>query len=185
MKTVFFTRKGDGGSSKVGKKLICKDNELFDVLGQLDSLNSWLGFARVEALKNTKTRKLGVPILALQEILFIAQAETASIGFGLPVSQRVTAKHVGFLEGIIRLADQKLPKITKFIVPGGSELAVRLDIARTETRSLERSVVRHQKVAKFSPDFLAFMNRLSSVLFALARLANRELGKKEQHPSYS
>lgn len=183
MKTVFFTGKGDDGKSRIGKRLMCKDNPLIGVLGRLDGLNSWLGFARVEANRNKKTKWISTSILEVQEMLFIAQAEIAAIGFGLPVSQKITKKNIQVLEKIITSADQKIPKITKFIIPGGTELAARLDIARTEARGLERAAVANKK-SKFSPDIFAFFNRLSSVFFALARLTNSELGKKEQHPSY-
>ena len=183
MKTVFYTGKGDDGKSRIGKKLMCKDNPLIGILGQLDGLNSWLGFARVEAERSAKTRKLAPPILEIQELIFIVQAEVAALGFGLKVSRKISKGDLAALERIILTADREIPPITKFIVPGESELSARLDVARTEARALERAAVASKK-PKLSSDVLAFLNRLSSALFALARLANVRRGRRERHPSY-
>jgi len=189
MKTKFYTGKGDKGKSEIGKKKISKDDVLFDVLGSIDELNSWIGFCGVEAEKfSKKNRKKAVNVFSvlkdIQETLFIAQAEIASVGFGYPVKNKVSLQKTKSLEEVIKKIDKDFPKLENFIIPGGSELASRLDLARTVVRNTERHIVRLNKKKKLSNNLLQFFNRLSSVLFALARYVNYCLGIKEENPNY-
>ena len=182
MNTLFFTREGDSGKSGFGAKKIKKDDALFDALGALDSVNSLVGWCAVAA--NKKVPKLHRDILAVQEMIFIAQAELAGIGFGVKSAQAIDATSIKRLETMILNIDAKLPPLKQFVLPGGSELAARLDIARAAARDAERAVVRFSAKKKCSSEFLMFVNRLSSALFAFARYANFELGVKEKNPSY-
>ncbi len=214
MKTQFFTGKGDGGRSSFGNKRLEKDDALFELLGNLDELNSWFGLCRIEAKKvfikkkagpvrNSPPRKplgssggdeipngSGALVLRsledLQEDLFIAQAEIASIGFTYSVKEipRITEAKTARLEHMIQKIDALLPTLRNFVLPGGSELSAKLDIARAIARRAERSAIVFGKRAKLSPEFLQFLNRLSSMLFALARYANYLLKAKEEHPKY-
>jgi|SRR3989344_3663979 len=196
MRTVFFTGKGDDGQTRVGKVTLPKDDPLFELLGELDELNSWLGLCRVEAkhILSKKTPRVDIvsSVLRLQETLFIAQAEVAAAGFGTSKKENVererdmhvTDPKVVELEELIRNVDEEVALITKFIIPGGSELAARLDVARTLARRAERSAVRLQKKIELSPALVQFLNRLSSALFALARYANYVLQFPEDHPTY-
>jgi cob(I)alamin adenosyltransferase len=181
MKTKFFTGRGDGGESAFGKKKLPKDNALFDLLGDLDELNSWVGFARVEADKN-----IAEILKTVQQDLFIIQAEVAVTGFGYEARgfKKIDAKKTGEIEKIIEALDKKIPAIKKFILPGGSELSARLDVARVIARRTERMAVKFSKAKKLSPELLQFLNRLSSLFFALARYANRRKGVKEENPKY-
>ena len=181
MRTIFFTREGDSGKSGFGAKKIKKDDELFDALGALDAVNSLMGWC---ATSSKKTPQLHRDILAVQEMIFIAQAELAAIGFGMKSAQMIDAKTIKRLEAMILDIDAKLPPLKKFVLPGGSELAARLDIARVAARDAERALVRFNAKKKCSPDLLTFANRLSSVLFAFARFANFKLHVKEKNPSY-
>lgn len=181
MRTPFYTGSGDGGSVHVGARALAKSDPLFETLGQLDALNSQLGWVRVAAAGFTAEA-----LLALQEMLFVAQAEVASLGFGGSPAHRVRKGFTAHLEQIIGYADGRVPPLTTFIVPGGCELAARLDVARTAARSLERQAVAAAGSGgvHLTPELLAFLNRLSSSLFALARLANHEAGVAETPPSY-
>jgi cob(I)alamin adenosyltransferase len=181
MKTKFFTGKGDGGRSSFGKKNLPKDNALFDLLGDLDELNSWIGFARVGLGKNASR-----VLKSIQETLFVIQAEMTVIGFGYEARgfRKIDARRTKDLESVIRVLDKKLPAMKKFVLPGGSEPAARLDIARVIARRAERSAVRFGRKKKLSPEPLRYLNRLSSLLFALARHANRRGGVKEKNPGY-
>lgn len=182
MKTKFFTSKGDKGTSVFGKKKLPKDDALFDVLGDLDELNSWLGFAEAGADKN-----IGEILKKVQESLFMVQADFAAIGFGFKTkgfSEKIGLKTIE-LEKIITDTDKKLPAIKKFILPGGSELAAKLDIARVIARRSERAAVGFSRKKKVPDELLRFLNRLSSLLFALARYANRIKGVKEKNPMYN
>lgn len=197
MNTQFFTGAGDTGKSKIGKTEISKADFLFDVLGNLDELNSWLGFCKVAAgktyirLKNFRKDSIEIlPILKeIQEMLFIAQAEIAAIGLSADPpaggnSKKITAEKTEFLERIIGEIDSVLPPLKNFVIPGGSELSARLDIARAISRRVEKSAVKYGKEKELSPELLKFLNRLSSALFALARYANFKLGIKEENPNY-
>ncbi|MBI5733212.1 cob(I)yrinic acid a,c-diamide adenosyltransferase [Candidatus Jorgensenbacteria bacterium] len=190
MRTKFFTGAGDSGSSKVGKTELPKDDPIFWALGGLDTLNSWIGLCRVEAVKmNSRTIRgaLDVPVILkeVQEVLFIAQAEVAAIGFGQKDNQKkVTEEKILSMERVMERIDAVVPPITKFIIPGGSELSARLDVARTVARRVEREVLWLKRTHEIDQPLLKFLNRLSSLLFALARYVNHMLEIRETHPTY-
>lgn len=181
MQTTYFTGSGDDGVVRVGKKEHSKASPLFDTLGYLDATNSAVGFARTVSQDFVEEA-----CLAVQEMLFVAQAEVASLGLGTPVTHRVMPGHTTHLEQVIAQVDERTPELKSFVIPGGCELAARLDLARTAARTLERSAIKASRdgAEHVSPDLLAFLNRLSSVLFALARLANVEAGVPERNPRY-
>lgn len=210
MRTKFFTGEGDEGESTVGPstgsgqpRKISKSSSLIELLGGLDELNSWIGFCRVEANRRGSVdgpvRNPRIPhgsgqirekpnvnevLRLVQETLFIIQAEVAALGFGYPKSPKITDDKIKYLEDVILKVDSIVPKIEKFIIPGGSELAARLDISRTEARKVERLAKKYSEEKTLSAPLLKFLNRLSSLLFALARYANYESGEKEENPSY-
>jgi len=188
MRTKFYTGKGDSGESRVGRRKISKNNPLFDFLGGLDELNSWLGLCRVGAAKLSSRfgRQIDVAriLKEIQESLFIIQAEAAAGAFGYSKSPKISEEKTKYLEMVIEGIDKVVPKIEKFIIPGGSELAAKLDFGRTIARRIERLAKRYNEKKKLSKSLLQFLNRLSSLLFALARYVNFKLGLKEENPSY-
>jgi cob(I)alamin adenosyltransferase len=200
MRTRFFTGQGDGGESAVSGKKISKSSALAELLGGLDELNSWLGFCKVEAerfggrrgavgkRKSRVTKEREINLIAvlkfIQETLFIIQAEVAALGFGYPNSPKIGDEKTKYLEEIILEIDAAVPKIEKFIIPGGSELAARLDVARTISRRVERLAKKYGDEKPLSPPLMRFLNRASSLLFALARYVNFKFGIQEENPSY-
>ncbi|MEK7616329.1 MAG: cob(I)yrinic acid a,c-diamide adenosyltransferase [Patescibacteria group bacterium] len=166
--TIYYTGRGDKGKSEMGEKKIAKDHPLFELLGTLDELSSWLGVCRYKKLKQ------------IQEDLFIAQAEIGMKAMGRRYTLRVTRSMTERLQREIMAIDKVVPQIKKFIIPGASELSAKLDYARALARRAERAAVR----AKASPELLQYLNRLSSMLFALARLVNFRLKFKEENPKY-
>lgn len=166
--TIFYTGKGDKGKSAMGARKIAKDDPLFEALGALDELNSWLGFCQYKKLR------------PIQEDLFIAQAEIGAIGIRQKSKIQISNAKTKKLEQEIARIDKIVPSIKKFIIPGASELSAKLDYARVLTRRAERAAVR----IKAPPDLLKYLNRLSSLLFAFARLVNYDKKKRERHPSY-
>ncbi|KKU98988.1 MAG: Cob(I)yrinic acid a,c-diamide adenosyltransferase [Candidatus Jorgensenbacteria bacterium GW2011_GWC1_48_8] len=161
-------------------------------MGSLDELNSWLGYARVEADK-LKTGSAGwrIDVAAVlkntQNSLFIAQAEAAASGFGYEKSPKITEEKTKYFEGVIVEIDKVVPKIEKFIVVGGTELSARLDVGRAIARRVERQAKKYvpeDSNKNLTPEMLKFLNRLSSILFALARYVNFVSGVKEENPSY-
>lgn len=194
MNTPFFTGQGDSGTVSVGRTNLSKDNPLFDILGILDTLNSFLGFAKVETKREGRWKRKILDVASwiheLQEMLFVAQAEIAEIGFrnnegNILPKHRIMEEHTRKLEMLIAGIDNELPPLHQFIVPGGTELGARLDIARTLARDLERRAVALHSQKQLSPELLRFLNRLSSALFAFARYANHVLGAEEEHPKYT
>ncbi|MEK7513170.1 MAG: cob(I)yrinic acid a,c-diamide adenosyltransferase [Patescibacteria group bacterium] len=191
MKTPFFTGRGDDGRSRVGSRAVSKHHAYLVVLGALDEVNSYLGLARTEAARAFPAHRAGdlVPeheLLDMQQALFTAQAEIAALAFGSPkgAPPQVADAHVRVLEALIRRVDALLPPLHSFVVPGGTELAARLDLARTVARRAERAVSVLSALTPLRQPLLAFMNRLSSALFALARYANHYSGVHEEHPHY-
>lgn len=181
MRTKFYTGKGDKGSVKFGNKEISKDDILFDVLGGIDDLNAWVGFCRVETDKlDLEKIKVTSVLRKIQEHLFIAQAETAAIGFEIKSKIKINKAKIVYLENNIKKIDKILPKLEDFVIPGGSEVSARLEVARTKAREVERRLVQFSD----SPSLLKYFNRLSSFFFALSRYVNHELGIKEDNPEY-
>jgi len=182
--TKFYTKKGDDGCVVIGEKKLPKDDMVFDLLGELDYINSFLGLCRAET-KN-KMEDISKLLKKTQELMFIAQAEIAGVGFGLDGSKspKITASHTEFLEKEIEKIDGKVPEILHFIIPGATELSARIDVVRAGIRKIERLAVLFSKEKNISPEFLMFINRLSSFLFALARYVNYLSGAVEEKPEY-
>lgn len=173
--TKFFSGKGDEGRTHFGKISLPKDDLVFEALGNLDELNSVIGWCRAKSRK-----KIGGILKNIQKDLFIIQGEIASAKFKFPVAQKIKNSHISSLEAIISEIGHKLPEIKNFVIPGSNEFSACLDVARTVTRRAERSIVRLKR--GISPDIVAYLNRLSSLLFVLARYANHKLKIKEDRP---
>lgn len=188
---MLFTGKGDGGTTKAfdtaSGQRISKSSALPEALGTLDELNSFLGLAKVKAavqdpvvpLGRRKLRLSGI-LADIQETLFTVQAEVA----GAP--KKVGKVKVNQAALVINTIETLIPPITNFTVAGGTELSATLDVARTIARRAERRVIglTEQGVRKVSPNTKAYLNRLSSLLFALARYANESSGIARETPSY-
>jgi ATP:cob(I)alamin adenosyltransferase len=167
----------------LGKIKLSKDNPGIDVLGNLDELNSWLGICR-NGLTG-ELSKISRDIEVIQELIFVSQTQVAYKLMGLNPKLRIDSADLKILERIIEGINKQVPEIKKFIIPGASDVSAKLDFARTLTRRAERSFVCWAKNHKGKEQELAsFLNRLSSVLFALARLANHILKIKEKSPRY-
>lgn len=190
---MLYTGKGDGGTTKTFDAApgvrISKASELPEALGTLDELNSYVGLAKVKAasgrdpdvpLRAAKRRRISSILADVQQTLFIVQAEVA----GAP--KRVGKAKVAQAELIINTLEGLMPPITTFTVPGGTELSATLDVARTLARRAERRVIAVTELGlrNVSPNTKAYLNRLSSLLFALARFANEQAGIKRESPKY-
>jgi cob(I)alamin adenosyltransferase len=116
----------------------------------------------------------------IQENLFIVQAELAG------ANKTITKEKVTELEDIIQAIEKELPPIKTFFISGGTSLAALFDCARTLVRRAERRVVQvsESKAVSVSKHTLAYLNRLSSVLYALARLTNHKSDTLENAPTY-
>jgi cob(I)alamin adenosyltransferase len=186
-----YTGKGDGGTTKTfdgGPGRISKASELPEALGTLDELNSFVGLCKVHSQKVLDPEcKIGKRIYKTSEILddiqqtlFIVQAELA----GAP--KKVGKAKVTQVELLVNTMEKLMPPITTFSVAGGTELSALLDVARTISRRAERRIIGVAELGlrKVSPNTRAYANRLSSLLFALARYANTYAGLPREIPNY-
>lgn len=150
-------------------------------LGDLDELNSLLGI--IKNLTSPPGGEISVIIQQIQEDLFIIQAHVASDMFEkLYKPPQFTKNKVATLEREIARFETKLNPIHKFVIPGMNEDSAWLDYARTIARRVERSVLRFSEKEKIAPEILAYLNRLSSLLFVMARVAAKN--SKEKNPKY-
>lgn len=175
-----FTGKGDKGTTTAfgcNQQRISKSSELPEALGALDELNAFIGFVKMRAVESPR---IATAIRGIQENLFIIQAETAG------AEKRLKDGTVEKVSEMVNEIEKEIPKITGFSIAGGTELSAMLDVARTLARRAERrlTAVKEMNLRDMSPETVAYMNRLSSLLFALARLANHLAGVKEENPKY-
>lgn len=188
---MLYTRKGDTGTTKLfdcaqGTK-VSKTDFVFEVLGTLDELNSFIGYAKVLSKKTKCMLLMEVQEVSYEEILETLQQNLFCIQAELGGSDiHISKNHIFYLEKIIYEIETVLPPITSFIIPGGGETGAYLDILRTVTRRAERQLIilRNKKERIVSDESITFMNRLSSVFYALARFGNYQQGYFERKPSY-
>lgn len=177
---MWYTGKGDGGTTKVfgcDQQRISKSSELPEALGALDELNAFLGYTKMRA---SGAVYIGDLLRETQETLFIVQAEIAGADKHLPEGC------VEKVERVIAEIEQQIPPLKGFSIAGGTELSALLDVSRTLARRAERRVIAvlEAGLREVPPSTKAYLNRLSSLLFALARLANHTAGVPEENPRY-
>ena len=183
---MLYTRRGDRGTTKTfgSNQRISKSSAIAEALGSLDEINSFLGLCKIKASQNKKFKignsKIADVVHEIQQTLFIIQAELAG------ADKKVAEKKVTDLENLIDEIEKILPPIKTFFISGGTELAAMFDVSRTIARRAERRVVQvsEEGIHKIAPETLKYLNRLSSILYALARLANHLNGINEEPPSY-
>lgn len=163
-----YTRAGDAGTTGlIGGRRVPKDDARVEAYGAVDELNAQLGLARTIA----RDRDLEELFDRLQHRLFDLGAELATPKAGGTPSA-ITAAEVKVLEGVIDLYQETLPPLREFILPVGNDLAAALHVARTVCRRAERRVVALHRRDPLNPEILRYLNRLSDLLFVLARVAN-------------
>lgn len=182
----FFTGKGDSGTSKLfdsapGQR-ISKTSPIFETLGMLDELNCLTGWCKAACPPDFQIEgRKGTGVLRdVQDHLFTIQAEVAGAPKSVPLS---SVEQLGVL---ITRIEQSLPEVKSFLVPGGTELSARLDIARAVSRRVERRLIAlHESGERIVSDSSrAYANRLSSLFYALVRLENRRESVSESPPEY-
>jgi cob(I)alamin adenosyltransferase len=170
-----YTRKGDDGTTGLwyGGR-VAKSDGRPDAYGSLDEAASALGMARAAARED---RELHDDILAIQNDLFIAGAELATAPEAAGRLEggvsKVTQAMVDRLEPLIDGYMDRVDLPPKFVIPGGTELSARLDVARTAIRRGERRVVELKLAGELADDtVLHYLNRVSDLVFAMARYAD-------------
>ncbi len=174
-----YTRKGDKGETGlIGGTRLLKSALRVDTYGEVDELNAVLGWIRAKLTDETIREEL----LQIQRDLFAVGAQLADPTGHVEQKAEKTGLHeerVRELEGIIDRCDARLAPLRAFILPGGSECGALLHLARTVCRRAERRMVALSQDVPLSPVLITYINRLSDLLFTLARAVNREAGIEE------
>lgn len=178
---LFYTGNGDRGSSFVGKKKVSKDSLVLETLGELDELNSLLGVLRNIFRESALSKKLE----QIQENLFIIQARVAWSLFPKFKAPSLRKEKIFSMEKEIEHIERSINPGRGFIIPGSTVRSAWLDFSRAVSRRAERRVYGLSKNKKLPQEILTYLNRLSSYLYALARLEASFEKKKEHHPSYT
>jgi cob(I)alamin adenosyltransferase len=166
--TRIYTRGGDRGETSLGDgsrvpKLDCR----IAAFGTVDELNSHLGLALAAELPD----ELREVVARLQNELFDLGADL-SVPFGISDRLRVTEEQIESLERDCDRLNADLPELRSFVLPGGTEAAARLHVARAVCRRAEREVLAAAEELEINRLVLVYLNRLSDLLFILARTAN-------------
>ncbi len=172
-----YTKTGDKGETGLfGGDRVPKDAARIEAYGAVDELNSLIGIVR--ALEPGK--KIDRLLQKIQNDLFVVGADLATRKAGKrSLVPRIGRAHVASLEGIIDSLELLLLPLTLFILPGGTVAASYLHYARTVCRRAERSTIRLSRSEEINEHALVYLNRLSDLLFVLARYANHIQKKNE------
>ena len=176
-----YTRTGDGGETGLfdGTR-VSKADARVATYGDVDEVNAWVGFARSRLAVQPDI--VGI-LVEIQRDLFALGARLADPR--RKIADRVTKVVIGpsataRLEGWIDSFESTLPPLRRFILAGGSEAGSALHVARTVCRRAERSIVALQaEHAALEPEVLVYVNRLSDLLFVLARVVNHRADAPE------
>ena len=175
-----YTRSGDDGSTGLfGGGRVAKDHPRVTAYGTVDETNATIGLA-MSALPAKDDGFLG----RMHAMLHLCQSRLFDIGADLATPEgtaheektvRLPDAAVAEMENFIDEVESGNVPMTTFVLPGGSEVAARLHMARTVARRAERKIVELAHTETVSSNVVAWVNRLSDLLFAMARRANREL----------
>jgi cob(I)alamin adenosyltransferase len=184
--TKVYTKTGDNGDTSLATgERVSKASLRVAAYGDVDELNSVIGLAHCRITDDALQQLLQM----IQNDLFIVGADLAT-----PVPKagdrradtmrRVAAAEVERLEQLIDRHNEALPPLQEFILPGGSESGALLHLARAVARRAERTTVALSKTEPINPQALIYLNRLSDLLFVLARAVNRQQGAAESSAQF-
>ena len=170
---MYYTKTGDKGDTGFFGGRVRKTDARIEAIGDVDETNAALGVA----LSHTDEGQVRQEILKAQNLLFTVGAELANTA-----GVKVTEAHVTALETAIDAYAMLIKPQTTFLLPNGTKAASFLHLARAICRRAERSCLRLHETAAVNTELLRYLNRLSSLLFVLARYENRKI--EEQKPVY-
>ncbi|MFP3204003.1 MAG: cob(I)yrinic acid a,c-diamide adenosyltransferase [Metallosphaera yellowstonensis] len=167
-----FTREGDKGETTVPRGRVGKDSPLVNLLGDIDEANSFIGLALTK-----------LPWEDMRRDLEVVQVDLFAVGEDWSTEkERIGEDRVKWLEARTVEYRKESGPVKLFIIPGGSEEAAFLHVARTIVRRLERNAVKHSKEVELKNKWtIVYLNRLSSLLFAMAVVANKRKGRQERY----
>ena len=167
-----YTRTGDDGTTGlVDGSRLPKHAARMEAIGAVDEANSAIGLAIVALAGGAQA----APLTRIQNDMFDLGADLATPGDDFAPSEmvlRIVPSQAGWLEARIDALNEGVPPLTSFILPGGSEAAARVHVARASVRRAERAMTALADEAPVNPAALAYVNRLSDYLFVLARALN-------------
>lgn len=170
-----YTKTGDDGSTGLfGGTRVSKDTARVEAFGTIDELNAVIGTARAAGVGD----ETGAALDAIQDDLFCLGAEVACTpGHESRIpARKIAESDVERLERAMDAADALLPELRNFVLPGGSPGAAALHHARTVCRRAERRLLSASHAEPYRPLLLVYLNRLSDLLFVLARRVNQSEG---------
>lgn len=174
-----YTRTGDQGQTGLyGADRVSKAHPRVEAYGTVDELNSVLGLARV----HSTDAALDTDLEYLQNALFDVGADLATRSGGSYEKNlsRIDAQDVAFLEAMIDRYQEDAPPFTGFVHPGGTPAAAALQLARAVARRAEREVIRLLETEEANAQVQVYLNRVSDLLFIMARAANARSGLTEE-----
>lgn len=176
--TILYTGKGDTGyTGLLGKGRVLKHELRPTAYGTVDEANAFMGLARANQETSDRTKTV---LLETQRDLWILMGELATVpNTTIKLPQTITAERVAWLEAETDKLGTETPPLTQFVIPGDTMPGAWLDVARTVVRRAERCVTKLMcEDTLENPEIVRYLNRLSSLLFALARyeemLANQQ-----------
>ena len=174
--------RGDGGETALGSgQRVRKDDARVECVGSIDELSSFLGLASAALpTESAEAEAMAANLRRIQRELHLLGAELARRGGGAGSGKGVGGEHVATLDREVEEMDVRLPRLHGFILPGGGVAAAHLHVARAVCRRAERQVVHLAASEPVGLHVIPYLNRLSLVLFALARLAAHQAGGGDQ-----
>ena len=169
--TKIYTRTGDGGESGlVDGSRLKKSNPRFGAIGDVDEANAVIGLAATSLDKDTPAHTL---LQHIQNDLFDLGADLATPG-DVDGALRLNGGAAERLEAEIDRLTDMLGPLTSFVLPGGTQAAAHLHLARTVVRRAERTTIGLSETASLNPEIIKYLNRLSDLLFQMARAQNND-----------
>ena len=181
-----YTKKGDKGKTElIGKKNVYKNDVRVKAYGELDELNAIVGGC---CQKLSEIQSKDIKLKALAETMIVVQNEIFNLGNMLATVDdailenmpQVNQRTLKNLEESINFYNKKLPNLSSFVLPGGSEINIWLNLARVVCRRCERTIIELHKKEPVSDIILQYINRLSDAFFVWGRWANLNLNIDEK-----
>ncbi|MFB9757749.1 cob(I)yrinic acid a,c-diamide adenosyltransferase [Ectobacillus funiculus] len=171
-----YTKTGDGGKTSLIGGRVDKHHLRVEAYGTIDEANSFIGQA-MTMLTDAKFADVYQELKKIQHELFDCGGDLAIVQNKIPY--KATAEMITFLEQRIDAYIDEAPPLERFILPGGTPAAAAIHVARTVTRRAERCIVALKQTEEINTYVLAYINRLSDYLFAIARVVNARSGVQD------
>ncbi len=181
--TKVYTKFGDGGKTYLANgEVVPKTHPRVVAYGEVDELNSFIGLVRSELPEGLKG--LDNILRDIQNDLFLIGGDLATPSDAPFEVKRMDDGRVKWLESLIDRYNGGLPPLKEFILPAGHRLSSLLHVARTVCRRAERAVISAMEGEDINPQVQIYLNRLSDLLFVLARWVNHRMGTGEEYASF-